>query len=179
MDLEWSSSDQQVYEIISARPTSNCRMDLLTRQSIQSWDLARIVMAESGLGGRSLFKAAHAGKDARNVTYTQRLGQTPYSCIYDGELKDGSRFRAFECRTSWWVYLNAEKREKGKRIPRAQRSNLSYQVGSLQSLAHQQLYKGTPWHGEQRHRYEGKFIPKHCPSHTEALQHGHVGPSKG
>ncbi len=48
--------------------------------------LARTVMAESGLGGRFLFKAALAGKDARNVTYKQRLGQTPHSCIYD-ELK--------------------------------------------------------------------------------------------
>ena len=30
---------------------------------------ARTVMAESGLGGRFWFKAAKAGKDARNVTY--------------------------------------------------------------------------------------------------------------
>ena len=51
--------------------------------------LARTVMAESGLGGRFWFKAALAGKDARNVTYKQRLGQTPHSCIY-GELKDAS-----------------------------------------------------------------------------------------
>ena len=79
--------------------------------------LARTVMAESGLGGRFWFKAALAGKDARNVTYKQRLGQTPHSCIY-GELKDVSRFRAFGCRA--WVYLNAERREKGKHTPRAQ-----------------------------------------------------------
>jgi hypothetical protein len=44
-------------------------------------------MTEPGLGGRFWFKAALAGKDARNVTYKQRLGQTPYSCIY-GKLKD-------------------------------------------------------------------------------------------
>jgi hypothetical protein len=44
--------------------------------------LARTVMAESGLGGRFWFKAALAGKDTRNVTYKQRLGQTPHSCIY-------------------------------------------------------------------------------------------------
>ena len=56
--------------------------------------LARTAMAESGLGGRFWFKAALAGKDARNVTYKQRLGQTPHSCIYC-ELKDVSRFRAF------------------------------------------------------------------------------------
>ena len=40
--------------------------------------LARTVMAESGLGGRFWFKAACAGKDARNVTYKQRLGSTPH-----------------------------------------------------------------------------------------------------
>jgi hypothetical protein len=79
--------------------------------------LARTVIAESGLGGRFWFKAALAGKDARNVTYKQRLWQTPHSCIY-GELKDVSRFRAFGCRA--WVYLNAERREKGKYTPRAQ-----------------------------------------------------------
>ena len=42
--------------------------------------LARIVRAESGLGWRFWFKAACAGKDARNVTYKQRLGSTP--CMY-------------------------------------------------------------------------------------------------
>ncbi len=79
--------------------------------------LARTVMAESGLGGRFWFKAALVGKDTRNVTYKQRLWQTPYSCIYC-ELKDVSRFRAFGCRAR--VYLNTERREKGKHTPRAQ-----------------------------------------------------------
>ncbi len=68
-------------------------------------------MAESGLAGRFWFKAALAGKDTRNVTYKQRLGQAPYSCMY-GELKDVSRLRAFGCRE--WICLNAERREKGK-----------------------------------------------------------------
>ena len=58
---------------------------------------ASTVMAEPGFEGRFWFKAALAGKDARNVTYKQLLGQTPYSCIY-GELKDVSRFCAFGCR---------------------------------------------------------------------------------
>jgi len=78
--------------------------------------LARTVMAESGLGGRFWFKAACAGKDARNVTYKQRLGSTPYTCMY-GEVKNVSRFRAFGCRA--WVHLNSERREKGKHTPRA------------------------------------------------------------
>ena len=65
--------------------------------------LARTVMAESGLGGRFWFKAACAGKDALNVTYKQRLGSTPYTCMY-GDVQDVSRFRAFGCRA--WVYLN-------------------------------------------------------------------------
>jgi hypothetical protein len=78
--------------------------------------LARTVMAESRLGGRFWFKAALPGKDARNVTYKQLLGQTPHTCMHC-ELKDGSRFRAYGCRA--WVYLNAERREKGKHTPRA------------------------------------------------------------
>ena len=75
-------------------------------------------MAESGLGGRFWFKfrAACAGKDARNVTYKQRLGSTPYTCMY-GDVKDVSRFRAFGCRA--WVHLNSERRENGKHTPRA------------------------------------------------------------
>jgi hypothetical protein len=36
--------------------------------------LAFTVMADSGLGGGSWFKAALAGKDARNFTKKQRLG---------------------------------------------------------------------------------------------------------
>jgi transposase InsO family protein len=74
--------------------------------------LARTVMAESGLGGRFWFKAACAGKDARNVTYKQRLGSTPYTCMY-GEVKNVSRFRAFGCRAR--VHLNSERREKRKK----------------------------------------------------------------
>ena len=59
--------------------------------------LACKVMAESGLGGRIWFKAACAGKDASNVTYKQRLGSTPYTCMYY-DVKDVSRFQAFGCR---------------------------------------------------------------------------------
>jgi hypothetical protein len=80
--------------------------------------LAPTVTTKSGRGGRFCFKAALASKDTHNVTYKQRLGRTPYSCIYDGELKDISRFRSFGCRA--WVFLNAERREKGKHIPRSQ-----------------------------------------------------------
>ena len=47
---------------------------------------ARTVMAESGMGGRFWFKAAKAGKDARNVTYKERIGMSPYQAMY-GEKK--------------------------------------------------------------------------------------------
>ena len=40
--------------------------------------IARTVMAESGLGERFCFKAASAGKDARNVTFKERIGMTPH-----------------------------------------------------------------------------------------------------
>ena len=76
---------------------------------------ARTVMAESGLGGRFWFKAATAGKDARNVTYKERIGISPYQATY-GEKKDISDFRAFGCRA--WVYLDKQRRQKGKHTPR-------------------------------------------------------------
>ena len=77
---------------------------------------ARTVMAESGLGGRFWFKAANAGKDARNVTFKERIGMSRYQAMY-GEKKDVSDFRAFGC--SAWVYLDWQRREKGKHTPRA------------------------------------------------------------
>ena len=77
---------------------------------------ARTVLAESELGGRFWFKAANAGKDARNVTYKERIGMSPYQAMY-GEKKDVSDFRAFGCRA--WVYLDKQRREKGKHTPRA------------------------------------------------------------
>jgi hypothetical protein len=40
--------------------------------------IARTVMAESGQWGRFWFKAALAGKDARNVTFKERIGMTPH-----------------------------------------------------------------------------------------------------
>ena len=40
--------------------------------------IAQTVMAESCLGGRFWFKAATAGKDARNVTSKERIGMTPH-----------------------------------------------------------------------------------------------------
>ena len=68
---------------------------------------ARTVLAESGLGGRFWFKAANAGKDARNVTVTfkERIGMPPYQAMY-GEEKDVSDFKAFGCRA--WVYLDKQ-----------------------------------------------------------------------
>ena len=63
-----------------------------------------------------MFKAANAGKDAQNVTYRDRIGMSPYQAMY-GEKKDVSRFRAFCCRA--WVYLDKQRREKGKHTPRA------------------------------------------------------------
>ncbi len=43
-------------------------------------------MAESGLGGRILFKAASAGK-AQNVTFKDRIGMTQYQAVH-GEQRD-------------------------------------------------------------------------------------------
>ena len=78
--------------------------------------LSRTIMAESGLGGRFWFKSALAGCEARNVTYKERIGTTPWKLMH-GSPRDVSKFRAFGCRA--WVYLNSERRDKGKHTPRA------------------------------------------------------------
>ena len=69
--------------------------------------LARSGMAQSGLGGKYWFCAATYGKDCRNVTYKERIKNTPWGLLY-GEKKDVSKFRPFGCRA--WMHLNKERR---------------------------------------------------------------------
>ncbi len=78
--------------------------------------IARTVIAESGLGGQFLFKAACAGKDARKVTNKERIRMTLYQAMH-GEKRDVSDFRAFCCIA--WVFLDKQRRVKGKHTPRA------------------------------------------------------------
>ena len=73
-------------------------------------------MADSGLGGRFWFKAGSAGKDARNLTFKERIGMTLHQAMY-GENRDVSDLRALGCRA--WVYLDKQCRENGKHTPRA------------------------------------------------------------
>jgi hypothetical protein len=72
-------------------------------------------MVESGLGGQFWFSAAMAAKDARNVTYKERIQMTPHMRMYRAK-KDISRFRAFGCQV--YMYLNSERRANGKHISR-------------------------------------------------------------
>ena len=67
-----------------------------TINSIMSRLVARIVMVESGLGGRFWFRAATADKVARNVTFKERtsIGMTQHQAMYE-ENKDVSDYRAF------------------------------------------------------------------------------------
>ena len=78
--------------------------------------LARSTMVESGLGGQYWFSAMMAAKDARNATYKERIGTTPWMLMH-GTKRDVSKFRAFGCRA--YVYLNEERRERGKHVVRA------------------------------------------------------------
>jgi hypothetical protein len=64
--------------------------------------LARSTMVESGLGGQYWFSAMMAAKDARNATYKERIGTTPWMLMH-GTKRDVSKFRAFGCRA--YVYL--------------------------------------------------------------------------
>ncbi len=67
--------------------------------------IARTVMIESGLGGRFQFKAASADKDARNVTFKDRVRMTQHQAVH-GEKQDVSDFRAFSCMA--WAYLDMQ-----------------------------------------------------------------------
>ena len=78
--------------------------------------LARANMVESGLGGQFWFSAMMAAKDARNATYKNRIKTTPWMLMH-GTKRDVSKFRAFGCRA--YVYLNEERRAKGKHVARA------------------------------------------------------------
>ena len=86
--------------------------------------IARIVMVESGLGGQFWFRAATAGKDARNVTFKERIrvGMTPHQAMY-GEKKDVSDYRAFGCRA--YVYEDKQRRANRKHTPRARKPYMS------------------------------------------------------
>ncbi len=69
--------------------------------------IARTVMSELGLGGRFWSKTASAGKDARNVTFKERIGMTLRQAMH-GEKRDVSDCREFGCRA--WVYLDKQQR---------------------------------------------------------------------
>ena len=76
-------------------------------------------MTESELGGRFWFKAANSGKDARNVTFKERIGMSPYQAMY-GEKKAVSDFRAFGCRAWYTQISSAERKQSTRREPKRQ-----------------------------------------------------------
>ena len=78
--------------------------------------LNRTQIVESGLMGKFWYRALVNAKDTRNVTHHDRIKTTPHYFIHR-EPKNLSKFRAFECRT--YPYLNEDRQEKGKHIPRA------------------------------------------------------------
>ncbi len=66
--------------------------------------------------GGGCFRAAMAGKDARNAIYAERLKTSPHYAMY-GEPKDVLRFRSFGCKA--FVYLNKDRWQNGKHSARA------------------------------------------------------------
>jgi len=89
----------------------------LFESSIKSLNLlVRPQMAESGMTGMFWFRALVSSRDARNVTYHERIKTTPHMLVY-GEPKNLSKFRAFGCRA--FVTLNKDRRAPGKLSPRA------------------------------------------------------------
>ncbi len=79
---------------------------------------AQTVMAESGLGEQFWFKAASVGKDARNVTFKERIGMTPHQAMYG--VRDVSDFRAIGCRACVYLDKQRQKKESTRREPRRQ-----------------------------------------------------------
>ncbi len=72
--------------------------------------IARTVMAESGPGGRLWFKAALAGKDARNVTFKERIWMTQHQAMY-GEKQ------AYQISEHWaaelgYIYTSSDEKRK-------------------------------------------------------------------
>ncbi len=76
-------------------------------------------MVESGLGGQFWFSAALAAKDARNVTYKERIRKTPWEIMY-GSKKNVSDYRAFGCLS--YVYMNKDRRGNGKHLSLASKA---------------------------------------------------------
>ncbi len=84
------------FAVISALQKNSGRMVWQNQRSTLSESImmiGRTVMAESCLGGRFWFKAAFAGKDARNVTFKERIGMNPHQAMH-GENREVSDFRA-------------------------------------------------------------------------------------
>ena len=93
---------------------------VLRNQPINSIMLiTRTVMAESGLGGCFWFKAAAAGKDARNVTFKERVRMTPYQAMY-GEKKDVQISEHSVAGLGYIQTSSTERRESTRREPKRQ-----------------------------------------------------------
>jgi hypothetical protein len=50
------------------------------------------------------------------MLYVERITNSPWALLY-GEKRDVLKFRPFGCRA--WMFLNKDRREKGKTAPRA------------------------------------------------------------
>jgi hypothetical protein len=91
--------------------------DVLVESAVKSvMMLAKWGMAGSGLAGLYWFCAATNGKDCRNVTYKERIKNTPWGLLHN-EKRNISTFRSFCCRC--WMHLNKDWSEKGETAPRA------------------------------------------------------------
>jgi hypothetical protein len=102
--------------------------------------LVRSAMAESGLAGKYWFCAANCAKDCRNAMYVDRIKNSPWGLMY-GEKRDVSKFRPFGCRA--WMFLNKDRREKGKTAPRAvEVVNLGF-ASDLNTSSYKVLIKET------------------------------------
>ncbi len=74
------------------------------------------------------------------MTYEARIKNTPWGAMY-GEKKDLLKFKPLGCKS--WMYLNKERREKGKIAPKAvEVVNLGF-ASDLNTSAYKVLVKAT------------------------------------
>ncbi len=113
-DISGENSSKEIREFLESKGIQNVRAmaewpsGIVYQFSHETWPIG------DGLGGQFWFSAMMAAKDARNATFKERIGSTPWMLMH-GRKRDVSKFRAFGCRA--YIYIDEERRGKGKHIP--------------------------------------------------------------
>ena len=116
--------------------------------------------------GKFWYRALVNAKDTRNVTYHDSIKTTPHYFIH-AEPKNLSKFRAFGCRA--YPYLNEDRQEKGKHIPRAV---VGVNLGFFQESSGYVIY--TPFSQKVIVTNHVRFDESYFPYRKQSVIDGHV-----